>query len=196
MAEIYACAQLTIFAAAGNDENHGLRGMTHISEAPHMLPLETITLLQYPLPLETKRLATTTWATRVWTFQECYFSKRRLFVLEDRAIYICNSQATIHMPRGWYTLPDSDWPDEHEKLRAMRIIEAYCGRKMTHNSDALLAIISALNTFNRRSTTHIWGLPFSTKARQSESMERAMTFSPGLLWAHERACSRRGELPS
>ncbi|KAH7381356.1 heterokaryon incompatibility protein-domain-containing protein, partial [Phaeosphaeria sp. MPI-PUGE-AT-0046c] len=196
MADIYACAQLTIIAAAGENADHGLPGIVEATKSRQSLSLNTVTLLRYPLPLDNGVLSNSKWASRAWTFQECYFSSRRLFILDNRAVYICNSRAARHMPRGWFPSRDTTWPTEHEKLRAMRIIEAYCGREMTFQSDALRAIYSALNTFDNRTIKHVWGLVFSTQARQAASTEVGLTFSPGLLWAHEKPCTRRSEIPS
>lgn len=196
MADIYACAQLTIIAAAGDNAEHGLPGIVEASKSSHSLSLDTATLLRHPLPLNNGVLSNSKWASRAWTYQECYFSRRRLFILEKRAIYVCNRGAARHMPRGWYPSRDTTWPTEHEKLRAMRIIEAYCGREMTWQSDALRAIYSALNTFDDRTIKHVWGLLFSTQARQAALTDTELSFCPGLLWAHEEPCTRRAEIPS
>lgn len=43
MADIYACAQLTIIAAAGEDANYGLPNLMQIFEAPLCLSLDNVT---------------------------------------------------------------------------------------------------------------------------------------------------------
>lgn len=78
----------------------------------------------------------------------------------------------------------------------MQIIESYCGRDMTYESDSLLAIMSALNTCNESAIRHIWGLPYSSKDHRSARIEANHPLQTALLWKHAQPCSRRGALPS
>lgn len=72
-----------------------------------------------------------------------------------------------------------------------RILSGYAGRQLTFESDALAAIVGALNAHKtRKSCAHIWGVPVS-RSRSSGS-----TQSIALIWVHDRPCERRRGFPS
>lgn len=193
---------------------------------PHTAIISDVLLIQSPgvyNPL--KHLRITTWARRAWTFQECYFSRRRLFFTERQVIFACNTGTayeadTMHNFGGpgnrselsdWFS-DDAVYHDEshvHERRddmsRATEIITSYSHRTLTFDVDALNAIAGALNTFAERSIYHTWGVPCRLfEARYGDLLletnpEISSSQRCGevaLLWYHWEPCKRRSGFPS
>jgi hypothetical protein len=108
MADIYASARLTIVAAAGEDADHGLPA---VHEPPSdRIPYAiagSIFLLPYPVPLRKEVLSESKWSTRAWTYQECFFAKRRLLFTGAQVKYGCNRELRKSLPAGW--IPPFQW---------------------------------------------------------------------------------------
>lgn len=187
MADIYASAAVTIIAAAGEDPSHGLpgvrkntRGLTRIEQVrlvrlfanPSIKPRDHYS----PYYVHESK-----WATRAWTFQECYNSPRRLFFTTEQITLVCNTaafQETVGVApcptsdpiytnlRGWVNAID-ERPLPKAILDAipyplasvMDSLVIYSQRQMSYDSDALNAILGTLNTFTRHAIHHIWGVP-------------------------------------
>lgn len=97
-----------------------------------------------------------TWASRAWNFQEAHLAKMRLYFTETGVIYICEIDVQVDFP------PESFLPRHmrhdlgvmartlpRNNLRlgaAMKMLEEYTRRQLTFESDALNAIVGALNT--------------------------------------------------
>jgi hypothetical protein len=206
VAEIYASAQLTIIAAAGEDAYHGLidnRGtMTTISTSTHspQVSVRSLHLVSHPAPGRIDTLLSSKWASRGWTFQECYFSRRRLFFTDEDITDVCNSYRIKHLPVGWF--PSS--PKHVEEAYFVNgntfgqpgsIISSYVDRQLTYEADALPAIIGALNSACRE-VQHIWGLLFRCYAAYTEEIGPESYVELALCWFHATPCSRRGRIPS
>ncbi|KAI3325632.1 HET-domain-containing protein [Xylariaceae sp. AK1471] len=89
MGKIFEGAYFTIVAANGWDADHGLRGIKGVTEPRNLssqLPEES----GY-LKLIDKR--NTVWYSRGWTFQEMFFSTRRLVFLYNYVVWECSSEA-------------------------------------------------------------------------------------------------------
>lgn len=92
MDAIYEKAQLTIIAAAGDDENHGLPGVT--SERPlwpEKIPVGGDLGITWTPKDPHDAIRKSVWSTRGWTFQEAVLSRRRLVFLEDQVYFECNA---------------------------------------------------------------------------------------------------------
>ena len=92
MGSIYAAAQLTIIDAVGVDPHQGLWGISmyrrQTAEAAGRVQL-------VPLPqrwVTDRDIRDSAWASRAWTFQEGFFSKRRLVFTRRQAVFICNTE--------------------------------------------------------------------------------------------------------
>jgi hypothetical protein len=191
MKDIYAAAHLVLIAASGNGADHGLR--LRLSSPPELVHPQTSVgdvrlLLCHPL-WDLANINKTPWAARAWTFQECYFAKRRLFIYHGQAAYRCNSSSGSFGKAGWY--PQFDRQDlriEYTK----ELVQGYTGRQLTFESDALPTIISALSGDERQDERRdIWGLPVD-----KGSMDWGVDASLALLWRHDLQCARRPTLPS
>ncbi|KAF3036966.1 hypothetical protein E8E12_007907 [Didymella heteroderae] len=187
MADIYASAEVTIIAAAGEDPSHGLAGVRKNSRGLTCLEqVRSIRLFSNP-PIEPRDRYSpyyvhgSKWASRAWTFQECYNSPRRLFFTTEQITLICNTAAfqetagTIPYPpshpiytnlRGWVNAIDERPLPEaildtipYPLASIMDSLMVYNQRQMSYDSDALNAILGTLNTFTRHGIHHIWGVP-------------------------------------
>jgi hypothetical protein len=198
MADIYAAAHLTIVAAAGDDAEHGLPGVqTRFSDQSSLVYIGSIQLLRHPDPFRFGTLLESKWSSRAWTFQECYFARRRLFFTKDQVSYICNCSPKQWWPRGWIPFKELEDSRINDGLsRAKHIIAAYTGRQLTYESDALAAIVGALNTIDGGIIHHIWGLPFRCYLQPKESKESVPSVQLPLLWQHQQPCTRRYGFPS
>ncbi|KAF2825083.1 HET-domain-containing protein [Ophiobolus disseminans] len=198
MANIYSAAQLTIIAAAGDNPDHGLPGVRRQpADDVYQTHMRSVQLQRYPAPFQLEKLQRSTWASRAWTYQECYFSRRRLIFTDDKVAYICNGSPQTLWIKGWFQNDGFHGEGEHRKandlLSVMNMLCAYTGRHLTYEMDALAAIVGGLSTFRSRSIQHIWGVPwydFGLSLSENERGEIA------LLWSHHRPCTRRTAFPS
>ncbi|EMD62348.1 hypothetical protein COCSADRAFT_42659, partial [Bipolaris sorokiniana ND90Pr] len=85
---IYSQAQLTIVATDPNPSK-GLPGVgSRARNKQQSLPLGNIELIKTYHTDEA--ILRSTWATRGWTFQEGYLSRRKLIFTENEAVYLCD----------------------------------------------------------------------------------------------------------
>jgi hypothetical protein len=203
MANIYACAQLTIVAALGEDADYGLLDSYKKSALPSFsTTLRSLQLLPCPKEGESHRvIETSRWASRAWTFQECYFSRRRLFFIGDQVVYICNDKENKFMRNGWSPYQPrlnlrSRGKSRNAFLHSMIIMRAYSSREMTYESDALSAIVSSLTSLEDGKMQQIWGLPLLYPQLSGVASAPYSEGELGLFWLHEQPCSRRFGFPS
>ncbi|KZM21365.1 uncharacterized protein EKO05_0008863 [Ascochyta rabiei] len=180
MASIYKAAQLTIIAAAGADPAHGLPGVR-----PHLRPsqdiyhetIDSFCLSALPAMRNLADIADSKWASRAWTFQEGFSSRRRLIFTNRQVIFVCNTDVFYESPveLDHTEVPNLDgWiPPRHRNTTSIRstsrkyplqgIIRSlteYSGRDLTREDDALRAIEGTLNMLLKKNENHIWGVPF------------------------------------
>lgn len=223
MGKIYSSAQLTIIASAGKDPFYGLPGITDSAEdVPFQYEtIKRLTVIVRPLN-SIASISASKWATRGWTYQEGYLSRRRLFFTDKGTHYICNGKtdgAALHRflprhnqrrsPPGAST-EVSDWT--YRLAPFTRNLEAYSARQLTMDADALDAITGALNDqlLHEKPIHHLWAVPiFETDIDYDLSSSRK--FSRGKLtqgprsyrsiefflhWSHPHPRRRRPEFPS
>lgn len=195
MADIYASAQLVFLAIGAEDSNFAFPISDR--DSADSTPQETVgdvKVLSCAAPLRhvtSDDLEPPKWASRAWTFQECYFSRRRLLITKDKVLFRCNGGDQKQIVRDdWY--PPIIARGVGLDLEAhKRILSGYAGRQLTFESDALAAVVGALNAHKtRKSCAHIWGVPVS-RSRGSGSAQ-----SIALIWAHDGQCQRRKGFPS
>ena len=212
MADVYAAAAVTIIAVSGKDPSHGLPGVRVASRGLRRHEkLRSIRLFANPSIEPRDRYSPffvheSKWATRAWTFQECYNSPRRLFLTDEQITLVCNAAAyqetagVSHLPpshpvhtnlRGW-TKTTSRAPASAAVLEnvpyalanAMDTLIVYSQRTMSYDSDALNAIIGTLNAFARESIEHVWGVPIWLPAN-GVSLEQGVAWTPS---SHPEEC--------
>jgi hypothetical protein len=183
MGEIYEAAQITLVAAAGNDASHGLPGVhpKHRPEAGYQ-KLNSVNILEaFDLRKVYSATTASTWASRAWTFQEFYRARRRLIFTEEASMFVCNSgiRHEIYEETDSFAAEDTliPWlppcplldslasngtPDPIH--RAMYYLEDYSDRALSLDSDALNAILGALQPLAKEHIFQISGVPFRQHA--------------------------------
>jgi hypothetical protein len=140
---IYRSAQITIIAGGGMDAVSGLEGIStpraNMQTKGRYGRLNLITFSLWPwTPLS----FTEGWNNRGWTFQESYFSQRRLIFTDKQVLFDCNEGvisedlphfqiAYLHSLKKWK--PNVVEKDVHN------LIENYTRRVLTHADDMLNA---------------------------------------------------------
>ncbi|KAF3074217.1 hypothetical protein CFAM422_003781 [Trichoderma lentiforme] len=114
MDQIYRGAQVAIIAAAGDDENYGLPGVSDRARTKQeILRLDNCTILTTsPEPVSYVRKKSQWW-TRGWTFQEGLLSRRRLIFTEYQMFFECNTTSWMEASGGieHVSMPrEIDWP--------------------------------------------------------------------------------------
>src|SRR5690242_4827710 len=106
MAHIYASAEFTIAAAAGDNANHGLRGIGGPSQQRRVQDFGDPDQLDAGYPTNSR------WAQRGWTFQESLFS-RRLLVFDVAVYWLCGRDVRHErFEDPLVTGNDTSFPDE------------------------------------------------------------------------------------
>ncbi|KAJ3553375.1 hypothetical protein NPX13_g10900 [Xylaria arbuscula] len=86
---IYENAYLTVFAATGSDSDAGLPGVRPTPRGRTQLTAEVADGLKLVLPNRYETIKESKWATCGWTYQEYFFSKKRLLFVNGQAVYRC-----------------------------------------------------------------------------------------------------------
>ena len=91
MDTIYAGAELTIIAAAGQDEKFGLPGLrSKLRRSQFAVTIRDVSLISTMAHPHTS-IQASKWSTRGWTYQEAVLSRRRLVFTEDQVYFECNA---------------------------------------------------------------------------------------------------------
>lgn len=204
MDQIYSNASVTIIAAAGEDAQTGLPGVSRFHRPrQHEVHVQGVTILQ--LPHGGQALSSSRWASRAWTYQEGYLSKRRLIFTDSQVLYLCDEMYTeesIKQPlsselayRGRSSFSRLV-PDLHLRQDSIHTflsqVEEYSRRDLSHSGDSLNAFLGIFNYQSRISPPllHLWGLPIQTPELDLTDM----AFYP--LWWHASLAARRPGFPS
>jgi Heterokaryon incompatibility protein (HET) len=100
MDAIYKRAEITIIAAAGDNESCGLPGVGTNPQRPQPAAkvgnFRVISSVAHPH----HTIAFSKWSTRGWTYQEAVLSRRRLVFTEDQTYFECNAMNCYESVRG------------------------------------------------------------------------------------------------
>ncbi|KAK5652810.1 hypothetical protein OQA88_9476 [Cercophora sp. LCS_1] len=211
---IYSCASLALIAMAGTNSEVGLPGIS--ANRPRDVQLrENIGGLEFitvPPTVNAERNSSI-WATRAWTLQEEFLSRRHLIFTGTQMEFQCYRRRipeTLDTSNldGWPSpLPDildMIVPGAHEgkgRLQAQlpageehllsdvfwSVLNEYTRRKMTNDGDSLNAMLGLLNVWERTLLPSgcIWGIPLKD-------------YPESLGWLHRRSVKprRRAAFPS
>lgn len=186
MDQIYRDADITIVAAAGQNAEYGLPGVSVArSERQMMATIEGITVANM-LEAAAGAIGFSQWNTRGWTYQERLLSRRLLTFTESQVYYHCDRRCNFHEqfrsgsvqperldPRAYLDFEDRDiW-----EMYAIGVAE-YSRRSITDPSDRLPAF-TGMTSFLERSygAPFFFGLPVPL-------------FDMGLLWRAAGQCER------
>lgn len=197
MGHIYANAEVTLIAAAGADPAHGLPGVLHLRKPFNEVAVKDV-LLRYEANI-TDGILCSEWASRGWTLQETYFSRRRLFFTEQQVVFMCNKEhiceySATHKGQRIFEasmrprLPDS----AGDPSTTARLIEMYSQRTLRYHDDALDAIRAMLSSLTRPETglSHFWSIPFHRTGNEGQ----ACCFYT--FWRSYKPGDRRQNFPS
>ncbi|KAF5633314.1 ankyrin repeat-containing protein [Fusarium tjaetaba] len=181
---VYANAEVTLIAAAGEDSSAGLRGVP--GRPRNRQPSAFIqghALASIPPDPSHHVGSNSTWATRAWTYQEGLLARRRLYFSEHEMSYECRNmlcREAIRLPRGFeqrisghkprfmepfwmyqpYRLPGMD--TSHTGIGLFDLLAVYSKRQLTLESDTLNAMLGIFNLVAQHKTRpiyHICGVP-------------------------------------
>lgn len=194
MDRIYANASLTIVAASGEEANTGLPGVSKFHRKQRQeVHADQITLVTVPDGYHD--LANSSWATRGWTYQEGYFSPRRLIFTSEQVLFLCNEMylsESMSCRNPWsLTIPgkvldfisnyNMDFDDEMDSQPPWQQIEHYSRSYLSYPRDALIAFLGVFNHFEsdvaKKSgyqISHIQGIPVVITSE--DSLEVYLTF--------------------
>ncbi|KAF8854643.1 HET-domain-containing protein [Acephala macrosclerotiorum] len=193
MGDIYGNALVTIIAASGWDANHGLRGIKGVTEPRDLAPNAGDDYFKSIEP------QSSFWYSRGWTFQELFFSRRKLMFHYQTAIWECSCalRHEIHGSQNVGLLPATVKvnPGGFERLlnpgqlsfvgeTGLRLwfsmINQYNVRDLTYPEDVSRAFAGVVNAFTKVAIPggFFWGLPIDR-------------FDASLLWIASEPLKRR-----
>ncbi|KAK7968854.1 HET-domain-containing protein [Apiospora saccharicola] len=182
MGLIYNCSVLTIVAAAGEDPDYGLPGVSERARQPQIShDIKGHTVVAFPED-PGSQIGTTIWSTRAWTYQEGLLSRRRLVFTDQQTYFECNTASCEEClpfpqdfaPRSRHTRPEEQLQPVFQGLNrpsqtaeeAMLVLEAiavYSSRALTFDSDYLNAMQGILHALsgedNKYLTANLAGVP-------------------------------------
>jgi len=204
MDSIYTLAELTLIAAAGDDSSSGLPGVSKKRRLRYQDARVGDIYVSY-LPQTVHRSITRSrWFTRGWTFQEGYLPPRRLYFTETAVLFICSQsqeyegfqrciaksdarllEGTLN-PHALGAIGD----ESSGPIGIMRSLKKYSARKLSHDSDALYAILGVLKYHRAKdqSIGIMWDIPY----RIASAEHRFIC----IVWRHPSIAIRRGNYPS
>lgn len=210
MDQIYANASFTIIAAADGDTELGLCGVSMPRQLQRGVKIQDVALLE--LPDDSADLTYSKWATRGWTYQECYLSRRRLIFTKSQVLFLCNGMcATESLQRLLSTTSFSRgtgsfgaliprFEDRQCRFSAgdlLRQIQEYSKRELTRPSDSLNAILGVFSYYTKTSAnlkSPVLQLPWGLIANKHEKKD---SFGLHFFWHHgTQLPSRRADFPS
>jgi ankyrin repeat protein len=184
MHHVYANAEVTLIAAAGQDSSFGLPGTDPLRPRPPQPSARIKTHLLTCIPPDPATLIkASTWATRGWTYQEGLLARRRLFFTEREMSFECHDllrREAIHLPQratstmrdgygnsrlmmpSWIYKPGGVTNSSAGGIDLFARLAEYTARRLTYASDALNGMLGVLQVFAERARKpvyHICGVP-------------------------------------
>jgi hypothetical protein len=182
---IYRSAEITIMAAGCMKAKSGLVGISIPRRSVQTKGrYDTLSLTTFYLWPWTSVYYYQGWIQRAWTFQEAYFSRRRLVFTEEQVLFDCNEGVVsedLQSSQIHYRYRLEKWEPGEEVRLIYNLIESYTGRVLTHNADILNAFDGIVGHFEQQEPpvrSH-WGIPLLFDA--SGYLNGLLI---GLCWAH------------
>ena len=235
---IYMSADLTIIAAAGEDERYGLPGVGVGKQPLFSVEIGDHTIFHLPPEPSFNISEISNWSKRAWTLQEELLSHRRLYFSEWQVFYMCQDMLCCEARGGPEFAKDaqqmktysvaslSTWSPPQDVLFMVKnlarfkgrsssmtsfgngeerlqefwsLLENYCRRFLTYDSDALRAFAGIRRVFEEGECPiyNIQGLPVLLSGKL-ESDPSLTNFIAALCWANPTpsTCRRRIDFPS
>ena len=172
MGAIYAHAKVTLCAVMGSNPSYGLPGVG----AGRRTPFTDATVGTIHLRHEwdgTEEVSRSVWASRGWTLQEGYLSRKRLFFTDRQVIFACNAEMLYEYTTGgnlgrFSGMIGPGFDESSADENALQVLmETYSRRQLRYHEDAFNAIAGLLRSLTQFGVnrTHLWGVPVHMFAR-------------------------------
>lgn len=203
---IYQKAFVTIIAAAGTDPYFGLPGVSTTSRISQATAWVNGRCLVSVPPDPQLHIKASKWMQRAWTYQENFFSTRRIVFTEQQVFYECRNgtrhETVAVFERSLVTrFLNPDPSDGHKPSSICDRLMEYCGRELSVDSDAIRAFEGVFHKYRRKNHVHqylgIPIMPLSTKGRSEyRHRSRGEAFAAGLSWCSKAPGTRRSLFPT
>jgi hypothetical protein len=206
---IYRNAFVTIVAAAGTDPYFGLPGVGATPRTPQANAWVGGRCLVSTLPDPRTLIKASKWMHRAWTYQESFFSTRRIVFTEQQVYYECRTGLafeTIASPSEWPSgiFDNQRGHEEHSPWEICSRLTDYCGRELSASSDAIRAFEGIFHNFkNRKFPVHQYlGIPIMPAVITAQRKfrdgirSRSEAFAAGLSWCNIASGTRRTLFPT
>jgi hypothetical protein len=218
---IYKGSEVTIIAAAGQDENHCLAGVGKMAYRyqPSVKVGSVVLTTTHGHPVHA--VHNSKWSSRGWTYQEAVLARRRLVFTEKQVYFECESmnccESVISPLPFLHTKnkkrfrnfvrsgifagkddldPFGSFQRPNQTLGSVLIhIEHYTKRDLSFESDSINALLGVLHLYQNSSPRifHLYGLPFSIDSVGSSNG----SLSAALAWHHTKiGAVRRPRFPA
>ena len=212
MDKVYLCAVTTIIAAAGENANYGLPGVSSTLRRAQPYAMVRGQLLASTMRSSNEAIGSSQWATRGWTYQEAVLSRKRLIFTDDQVFFECKGMscseshnvppALLHGKklengcgssiRGGFFETYGNTDSKDTIIKFWKEVRYFTARKLSYEKDSLNAFMGVANYYrngqgsqSRPLYTHI-GLPLDSdrwdSAEQPYSYGRE--FVKSLFWWH------------
>ncbi|KAK8005959.1 HET-domain-containing protein [Apiospora marii] len=206
MGEIYSHADVVLVDASGSNANCGLPGLGSVNRPVRSHLHEQGVVFREAAQHVSRFVKESVWASRGWTLQESFLSRRRVFFTESEVSFLCNHthcaeswKVPLHLTEMSSTEPFIAFVSKLRfstgifggKQRATMlnaILEQYTARNLTSQSDALNACTGVLKRLETRTESFIFGVLTSNYHKKMPSM--------CLAWYHKNPVRRQYEFPS
>jgi hypothetical protein len=210
---IYAGAELTIIAAAGDNPDYGLCGFNGTLRNLQMALRLGDYLLTETLPDPERSVERSEWATRAWTYQEAVLSRRRLVFTSDQILWECDSMscsesAKVPLDLLHTLVREKDillagtcFPFKHPGTDPKDIwsfIGRYYKKNMSYREDKLSAMQGIFKCFEKADppVRNLSGIPIFDPSIFEIDISGSELFLYNLLWNIEENEERIPEYPS
>jgi hypothetical protein len=199
MDKIYAGAEVTIVAAAGEDEDFGLPGISsRRSKAPGIVDFGSAQI--FPFSYEDhSECGRSKWNTRGWTLQEGFLSRRTLIFTPFQAVFECRgcslpesmylresrtTEADGIVSRLYFGASSGAVSIDHSDDVYFRLLCSFSNRDLSHESDSFSAFAGIAAYFSRANppTFNLYGVPVLLSDYQCLNT----SLGRGLAWCHDR----------
>ena len=195
MDAIYHGAMITIIAAAGNNADHGLPGISRPRDTQYVIDIAGYEFIITADPV--RSVLGSTWNTRGWTFQESLLSRRRLVFTESQTYFQCMEMQCLE---GLGQLGKFSDPFIIGHFRVfprngigflpnglLDRLEEYYHRRLSYAEDTISAfegIFRAFQTLNNQQPhmrlSHLYGIPIFVDLK--DKWRANSTFALHLAW--------------
>jgi len=207
---IYQNAFVTIVAAAGSDPYYGLPGVGATPRTHQSNAWIGGRCLVSTLPDPRRLIKASKWMHRAWTYQESFFSTRRIVFTEQQMYYECRTGLafeTVDNPSEWSTgiFDDQYGYEDDSAWKICSRLADFCGRELSVSSDAIRAFRGVFHNFRRKKfPVHEYlGIPIMPSKPEGwkgylnlPECSKSEAFAAGLSWCNTALGARRPLFPT